>query len=114
LSILIAAPSEAAVGRWAWENTWPLVLNGYDEKKRDVVLAKLADEQSWYEYAERAQQIAGMIFDSAAIHDQLQCMIPPRVTWQLISIAFSSLRDTRNIKDHSLLKNSAKPVYSSF
>lgn len=75
LPMVITAPADAALGRWAQENAWPLLLTGYDTEARDTVLARLADARLWEEDSARARDISKTQFAPENIHYQLQSKI---------------------------------------
>lgn len=76
MPIVIITPEEAALGRWARDNEWPLVLTSYDILKRDTLLARLSNAELWREDASRVRDISETHFKPEKIHHQFQSKIP--------------------------------------
>jgi hypothetical protein len=78
LPILIIAPEEAAVYRWAAKRQWPCLLSCGDETGLERVLDVLATQEGWNAAARASREFALSECDPSHIHKQFVGQIPLR------------------------------------
>ena len=67
---LIVAPSSSAVGQWAIATDWPAFASDAGSKLANL-LSKFSNRESWYELANKIEQISARHFNPDVIHAQL-------------------------------------------
>lgn len=70
LPVLVAAPADTAVGRWAKEANWPLRLDSLDDDAMVSMLERLKDRAFWEQCVSRCREVAQGEFDPDAIHQR--------------------------------------------
>jgi hypothetical protein len=79
LPILIAAPPNNPVNRWARFHAWPLVLDRGDWTALDPLVGDLANAARWSELSTRMRAIAAEACDPEKTHRQFLAEIPRRI-----------------------------------
>jgi len=78
LPILIAAPPDNPIVRWAHDYNWPLVLEKEDWTRLDSLVAQLSDEPRWSALSAGMRSIAVEACDPEKIHRQFLAELPRR------------------------------------
>lgn len=71
IPILIIAPAESTLGKWAIENNWLSYLDNDQSNSLDSMIKKLADKKFWQKCKDQCLNAAENPFNPAYIHKQL-------------------------------------------
>lgn len=75
LPILIIAPTETALGKWAISHNWLSYLSDMDEDKLLHILNKISEENEWLKMAEQSREVAQNEFNPEIIQSQFESEI---------------------------------------
>lgn len=75
LPILVVAPAETPVGRWAVSRRWPLYLDTLDAEKILMVLQRLKTREFWELCAQRSRDVAAGEFSPDMVHRNFEADI---------------------------------------